>query len=129
VKYSRKVRLIKLKSSRKYQRLLNKDMGSFGIKSGHVILKKGENIGTHSTDSREELIIVLKGKGQARIGKNRILNIDRDKVLYIPPYTLHDIRNTGSRILEYIFIHSRPPKSRAERGKNRALWFDKLTIP
>ena len=106
MRYPNKVKLIKLKSSRRYQQLLSEDRGSFGVKSGHIVLKKGENIGEHTTDKQEEVIIILKGKGQAKIGNDRILNIGRGKVLYIPPYTFHDIINTGSGILEYIFIIS-----------------------
>ena len=103
---SRKAMLIKLESSEKYQRLLNKDSGSFGIKSGHVILKPGENIGEHTTAEREELIIVLKGSGEAIVDRETILKIESNSVLYIPPKTKHDIKNTGSGILEYIFITS-----------------------
>lgn len=101
-----KARLLRLESTKKYQRLLSKDLGSFGIKAGHVILKSGEDIGEHSTDKREEIIIILKGKGEARIGKEGVLKIEGDTVLYIPPQTEHDIKNSGRGILEYIFVTS-----------------------
>jgi len=103
---SAKAKLIKLTSTEKYQRLISKELGSYGIKSGHVILKPSENVGEHTTDEREEVIIVLKGKGKAIIGKNEIFNIESNIVLYIPPKTLHDIKNTGSDPLEYIFVTS-----------------------
>jgi len=103
---SSKVKLIKLDSAEKYQRLLSKELGTSGIKSGHVVLMPGENIGEHTTDEREEVIIVLKGNGEAIIGKDNILKIENDIVLYIPPKTLHDIKNTGSDKLEYIFVTS-----------------------
>jgi len=99
-------KLIKLESTEKYQRLVSKELGSCGIKSGHVILKPGENVGEHTTNDREEVIIVLKGKGEAIIGKDEIFNIESNIVLYIPPKTLHDIKNTGSHPLEYIFVTS-----------------------
>lgn len=101
-----KAKLIKLKSKEKYQRLLDKDSGTCGIKSGHVILKPGENIGEHTTGEREEVIIVLKGIGEIVVDKKKF-KLDRSAVLYIPPQTNHDIKNTGSRILEYIFIISK----------------------
>ena len=104
---TREARLIKLGTRRGYQRLLGEESGTFGIKSGHVILGPGENVGEHTTAEREELIIVLKGKGEARVDKGSVLKIDDSLVLYIPPEASHDIKNIGSGILEYIFITSR----------------------
>lgn len=99
-------KLIRLESKERYQRLVSKEFGSFGIKAGHVILRPGENIGEHTTGNREEIIVILKGKGEARIGKTDAVNIKKNEVLYIPPQAEHDIKNTGSGILEYIFITS-----------------------
>ncbi len=101
-----KPRLIKLKSAEKYQKLFGRDSGTSGMKSGHVILQPGENIGEHSTGEREETLVILKGKGEAVIGKGEIFNIEEDTVLYIPPQTGHDIKNTSLEILEYVFIIS-----------------------
>jgi len=42
-----KPKIIKLNSSSKYQRLFSPDSGTCCIKAGHVILKKGEEIGEH----------------------------------------------------------------------------------
>ncbi len=103
---SYKPKLIKLTSTEKYQRLISRELGSSGIKSGHVVLKPGENVGEHTTNDKEEVIIVLKGKGKAIIDKDSIFNIENNIVLYIPPKTLHDIKNTGSSSLEYIFVTS-----------------------
>lgn len=99
-------RLIKLGTKDKYQRLLNEDSGTCGIKSGHVILKPGENIGKHATEDREEVVVVLKGRGEVKIGDQGTLKIRRNTVLYVPPQTIHDIKNTSSEILEYVFITS-----------------------
>ena len=107
----KEAKLIKLESKEKYQRLLSDKLGSHGIKAGHVALKPGEQIGEHSTDGKEEVIIILKGRGVAIIGKKNILNIDKDVVLYIRPDINHDIKNTGSESLEYIFITSKVDKA------------------
>ena len=101
-----KAALINLETKNKYQRLLSEEAGTRGIKSGHVILEAGENIGEHSTENREEVVVILKGRGEAKIGKRGILKIRRNAVLYVPPQTIHDIKNTGSKVLEYIFITS-----------------------
>ncbi len=100
-------RLVKLESIEKYQRLVNKDLGSSGLKSGHVVLKAGENIGEHSTNEREEIIIVLRGEGKAVVDKNKIFTIKGNHVLYIPPQTTHDIKNSGKKDLEYVFVTSK----------------------
>ncbi len=101
-----KARLVRLESTERYQRLISKDSGSSGVKAGHVILKSGENVGSHSTGEREEVIIVLKGRGETRIGKANILKIEENTMLYIQSGTDHDIKNTGTGDLEYIFVTS-----------------------
>lgn len=103
---SNRARLVRLVSTERYQRLISKDSGSSGVKAGHVILKSGENVGNHSTGEREEVIIVLKGRGEARIDKANILKIEENTMVYIQPGTDHDIKNTGTRDLEYIFVTS-----------------------
>lgn len=99
-------RVIKLEATQKYQRLVSKDSGTRGIKSGHVILQSGENVGEHTTGDKEEIIVVLKGRGEAAIEKDSALNVEENTVLYIPPQTTHDIKNTGPGMLEYVFITS-----------------------
>lgn len=100
-----KVKLVKLENSERYQRLLNKDLGTSGVKAGHVLLKPSENIGEHSTNDREEVIIFLKGNGEVVI-ENDILKIESNSVLYIPPQTKHDIKNIGRDDLDYIYVTS-----------------------
>ena len=74
----KEAKLVKLESAEKYQRLISKDLGSSGLKSGHVTLKPGENIGEHSTAEREEIIIILRGEGKATIDKTKIFTIRGD---------------------------------------------------
>ena len=103
---SSKARLVKLQSTEKYQRLFNKDSGTSGMKSGHVVLQPGESVGEHTTGEREEAVVILKGSGEAIINKKDIIAIEENAVLYIPSQIDHDIKNTGSGVLEYIFITS-----------------------
>jgi len=100
------IKIIKLDAKAKYQRLISREFGSLRIKSGHVILKSGENIGEHSTEDKEEALIILKGKGKVRIDKKDTHDIEQGMFIYIPPKTLHDVKNTGLDILEYIFTTS-----------------------
>jgi mannose-6-phosphate isomerase-like protein (cupin superfamily) len=101
-----KVKKVKLKSTGRYGRLLSRDSGTFGIKAGHVRLEPKENIGEHSTAEREEVIFVLKGRGKAIINRKNSLKIEEGSVLYIPPRKIHDIKNTGPGILEYLYVTS-----------------------
>ena len=101
-----KPKIVKLESNSKYQRLFNKDSGTRGLKSGHVILKKGEEIGEHSTDGIEEALVILKGKGLLLINSEEEFDFEDNSVLYIPPDTVHNVKNTGKGIFEYIFITS-----------------------
>ena len=101
-----KPKIVKLKSGSKYQRLFSRDSGTRGIKSGHVTLKEGEEIGEHSTNDLEEALIILKGSGRLIINKKKGLDFEDNTVLYVPPDTIHNVKNTGSGVLEYIFITS-----------------------
>lgn len=101
-----KPKIVKLVSGSKYQRLFSKDSGTCGIKSGHVILKEKEEIGEHSTNDLEEVLVILKGRGQLVINKKENLDFENNMVLYVPPGTIHNVKNTGKGILEYIFITS-----------------------
>lgn len=100
------VKIIELKPGLKYQRLFNKDSGTRGIKAGHVILKKGEEVGEHSTGDVEEVLVILEGNGELVIDKDRSIKIKDKTVLYIPPEIVHNVKNTGKGMLEYIFITS-----------------------
>jgi len=103
---SGKARSIKLKSDEKYQRLFSMDTGTLGIKCGHVRLEPGESVGEHTTGEREEIIVALEGRGVATIGEDGFFDIEKDTALYVPPQKKHDIKNTGSAILGYVFITS-----------------------
>ena len=107
---SREIKLVKLTSKSRYQRLLNRDSETYGIKAGHVILKPGENIGRHTTGEYEEVIVVLKGSGELKLDGRDVSKIGSNTILYIPPQTFHDVRNIGIRKLEYIFITSKAIK-------------------
>ena len=62
------------------------------------------SIGEHSTRAHEEILVFLAGKGHALIGPNEIpYEIGTGKVIYIPPHTLHNMKNTGTETLEYVF--------------------------
>jgi mannose-6-phosphate isomerase-like protein (cupin superfamily) len=94
---------VDLNDSKEFQRLLDKETQSCGMKSGRVYLESGKNCTQHSTKENEEMLIFLSGHGQAIIEGVEPFDIGAGKVAYIPPETLHDIKNTGDEPLIYVY--------------------------
>ena len=77
---------------------------SVQMRSGLVTLRLGENVGSHNTGEREELLVILDGHGEVEtqgLGKERI---SKGMVAYIPPNNQHNVYCTGSSSLKYIYI-------------------------
>ncbi len=74
------------------------------MKSGLVILQPGQSVGKHSTGSHEELLVILEGRATMRFTDGTRLEVDPDHILYCPPQTEHDVTNTGSGLLRYVYI-------------------------
>jgi mannose-6-phosphate isomerase-like protein (cupin superfamily) len=74
-----------------------------GMRSGRVRLAPGKSIGLHNTKGNEELLVFLAGRGTALIGEDTRLQVGAGQVAYIPPQTAHDIVNTGTEPLVYVF--------------------------
>ena len=99
-----KVLIMNLSESSEYQLLMEGVPQTCGMRSGRVYLKPGETCGQHSTEGHEEMLIFLSGKGVALIGEEQIpLEVGAGKVCYIPPFTTHDNKNTGTEPLVYIY--------------------------
>ena len=98
-----KVMVVELNSKPEYQRILEGQPQTHGMRSGRVYLKPGEACGQHSTKHHEELLVFLTGQGDLQIGDTDHFAVGAGKAVYIPPETLHDVRNTGSQALTYIY--------------------------
>jgi len=99
------VRVISLQRSGEYQPLLRGSGDSFGMRSGLVMLEPAKLCGQHSTKAHEELLVVLQGSGCVLVGDEaKPVSIAADQVVYIPPHTVHNVKNTGSDPLHYIYI-------------------------
>jgi len=100
----RKPLVVELNDRAEYQRLLDGQAQTCGMKVGRVHLAAGASCGEHTTGEREEVLIFLGGCGRMLIGKQRkAYEVGVGKVSYIPPETLHDIQNTGAGPLVYVF--------------------------
>jgi len=83
------------------------DSNAVKMRSGLVTLKAGEEVGVHETEDYEELIVVLNGIGEVETDAVGRRSIQYGQVAYNPPNTRHNVRNTGSEPLRYIYIVSK----------------------
>lgn len=94
---------LELNNQPEYQRILEGKPQTHGMRSGRVYLEPGKACGQHSTKNHEELLVFLAGQGELLIGDSDRLAVGAGRVAYIPPETLHDVKNTGSEPLAYIY--------------------------
>ena len=87
-----------------YQRVLGGPPQTVSMRSGLVVLSPAKSVGKHSTDNYEEAVIVLAGSGEMRITGGETFNLKEHSVAYCPPRTEHDVINTGSQPLRYLYI-------------------------
>lgn len=92
-----------LNNQPEYQRILEGKPQTHGMRSGRVYLEPGKACGQHSTKNHEELLVFLTGQGELLIENKDRLAVGAGKVAYIPPETLHDVQNTGTAPLAYIY--------------------------
>lgn len=74
-----------------------------GMRSGFVRLKPGESVGQHSTEEHEESLVILRGKGEAKV-EDRVVQFSSGTLVYIPPRSRHNVTNTGTEPLEYVYV-------------------------
>jgi mannose-6-phosphate isomerase-like protein (cupin superfamily) len=75
-----------------------------GMRSGFVRLKPRGSVGWHSTGQNEEALVVLRGRGEARIEGQPGRALEAPMLVYIPPVTRHNVTNTGAVPLEYVYV-------------------------
>jgi len=75
-----------------------------GMRSGFVRLKPGESVGWHTTGRNEESLVVLHGAGSALIDGQPGRAFAAPASVYIPPGAKHNVTNTGTEPLEYVYV-------------------------
>jgi oxalate decarboxylase/phosphoglucose isomerase-like protein (cupin superfamily) len=75
-----------------------------GMRSGFVRLKPGEMVGWHTTGKNEESLVILHGQGKALIDGQTGKLFVAPAFVYIPPATRHNVQNTGTEPLEYVYV-------------------------
>jgi len=89
-----------------FQRILEGPPSTVRMKSGMVSLESGESVGVHNTDNKEELIIVLEGKGEMVFDDFNSVKLSIGENAYCPPFTEHNIINTNNKTLKYVYVVS-----------------------
>ena len=90
--------------AQEYVRLLGGAPESVSMRSGAVTLQPGKSVGKHTTEAYEELLVIVEGSGAFILTDGRQLEMKVEHVLYCPPFTVHDVMNTGSIPLRYIYV-------------------------
>jgi len=75
-----------------------------GMRSGYVRLLTGATIGWHTSGQNEESLVILQGQGQAMIEGRPSMPFTAPATVYIPPATRHNIKNTGTDLLQYVYV-------------------------
>jgi mannose-6-phosphate isomerase-like protein (cupin superfamily) len=74
------------------------------MRSGYVRLKPGQTVGWHTTGKNEESLVILSGRGEARLEGLPARAFSAPALIYIPPAMKHNVANTGNEILEYVYV-------------------------
>jgi mannose-6-phosphate isomerase-like protein (cupin superfamily) len=100
-----RAKVIPLQSSgRNVNPVLSGPPESVKMKSGLVVLAPGKSVGKHSTEHNEELLVVLEGQGEMIFQDGSKLPVKANTALYCPPETEHNVTNTGTGLLRYVYI-------------------------
>lgn len=78
---------------------------SRNIKSGFVLLHKGDAIGEHITENKEEVLYIIEGKATIEIEGN-IEYAEPGSMVYIPPHSKHNVKNESDEDVKYIYVVS-----------------------
>ena len=87
-----------------YVPLLNGPPQTHSLHSGLVVLAPGAHVGAHTTGKNEEMLIPLDGEGELRFEHHPPIHLKPGLVTYAPPFTRHDVVNTASVPLRYIYV-------------------------
>jgi len=96
-------------TTRDYERVLDGPPETCSMRSGYVVLGPGRSVGKHSTEDYEELVVALEGTGKMTLAGGLELRLGPGIVAYCPPHSEHDVTNTGSQPLRYLYVVAAVP--------------------
>ncbi len=74
---------------------------------GVVSFPPGANPGTHKHDHEEEIIYVISGRGETKVG-DQVLPLEPGVAVFTEPGLEHGVHNTGSEPLVLVSVFSPP---------------------
>jgi mannose-6-phosphate isomerase-like protein (cupin superfamily) len=93
-----------------YQSLFKGEKDHVVFYSGVVTLAPDSSAKLHNSEIYEEMIITLEGEGQLRVPKKGTFPVKFGKIAFVPPYTDHQMVNTGAKNLKYIYVATKAKK-------------------
>jgi len=78
-----------------------------GLRAGVVVLRPGEVMPWHSTKSREELLIPLRGSLRVESRRSRRVRripLESGQCLLLPRQTLHRVINGSTKLARYMYV-------------------------
>lgn len=95
-----------------------KTVGSKNLVFALGVFNVGEGLVPHIHPQSEEVYYVIRGKGTVYVGEERKETpIEPDMTLYIPPGTIHAVKNTGKEKLVIAFFVAPGKEPAKEVGK------------
>lgn len=94
-------------AGREYVPILDGPPRTYTMRSGLIDLAPGKSVGKHNTEHYEELVIVLEGQGEMLFADGSKLPVVANSAVYCPPDTEHDVVNTGTGALRYVYVVSK----------------------
>jgi len=76
---------------------------SHQLHSGYVILDPGKEVGEHTTEGGEELIVMVEGKAEI-ISHGHAETVEAPCVVFVPTHTVHNVRNRSKTLLKYVYV-------------------------
>jgi len=105
VSTAQEIKAIPLEPGEKsYMLLLNGPPETKSFRSGVVTLEPGKSVGVHNSGVNEEILVPLEGQGELQFSNHASVTIKPGMITYAPAHSEHNVLNTGSSRLRYIFI-------------------------
>lgn len=99
-----KPKLIDLDPFDESRTLLSGSPETVTMRSGMVVIAPSKSVGKHNTNTYEEAVVVFEGVGEMRFADGSVLRVRPRTIAYCPPMTEHDVVNTGTAPLRYVYI-------------------------
>jgi quercetin dioxygenase-like cupin family protein len=76
---------------------------SHQLHSAYVVLEPGKEVGEHTTEDGEELIVMMSGKAEF-ISNGHSETVEAPCVLLVPAHTVHNVKNRFETLLKYVYV-------------------------